>query len=125
MLKRQRDSSSVSGLRVTGRPFVASDALLQKYLSNSLSNPEILPLKWWAQCHLFDLTGRSFTLAAFFRCTFQSFPAFIAAVVRGLAAAYVKDLNVFFTSLFNVLPTLVLLLGGATARFTAVSVNCF
>jgi hypothetical protein len=72
-----------------------------------------LPLKWWAQCHLFDLTGRSFTLAAFFRCTFQSFPAFIAAVARGLAAAYVKDLNVFFTSLFNVLPTLVLLLGGA------------
>ncbi|WP_218936629.1 hypothetical protein, partial [Priestia megaterium] len=31
----------------------------------------------------------------------------------GLAAAYVKDLSVFFTSLFNVLPTLVLLLGGA------------
>jgi diguanylate cyclase (GGDEF)-like protein len=34
-------------------------------------------------------------------------------LVAGLAAAYVKDLNVFFTSLFNVLPTLVLLLGGA------------
>lgn len=33
--------------------------------------------------------------------------------VGGLAAAYVKDLSVFFTSLFNVLPTLVLLLGGA------------
>ncbi len=33
--------------------------------------------------------------------------------VAGLAAAYVKDLSVFFTSLFNVLPTLVLLLGGA------------
>jgi GGDEF domain-containing protein len=31
----------------------------------------------------------------------------------GLAAAYIKELNVFFTSLFNVLPTLVLLLGGA------------
>ncbi|MFA7891862.1 GGDEF domain-containing protein [Pseudomonas putida] len=31
----------------------------------------------------------------------------------GLAAAYVKDLSVFFTSLFNVLPTLVLLMGGA------------
>jgi GGDEF domain-containing protein len=31
----------------------------------------------------------------------------------GLAAAYVRDLSVFFTSLFNVLPTLVLLLGGA------------
>lgn len=34
-------------------------------------------------------------------------------LLGGLAAAYVKDLNVFFTSLFNVLPTLVLLLGGA------------
>ncbi|MBD1585148.1 GGDEF domain-containing protein [Pseudomonas typographi] len=33
--------------------------------------------------------------------------------IGGLAAAYVRDLNVFFTSLFNVLPTLVLLLGGA------------
>lgn len=34
-------------------------------------------------------------------------------LLAGLAAAYIKDLNVFFTSLFNVLPTLVLLLGGA------------
>jgi GGDEF domain-containing protein len=34
-------------------------------------------------------------------------------LLAGLAAAYVKDLSVFFTSLFNVLPTLVLLLGGA------------
>ncbi|PYB72120.1 GGDEF domain-containing protein [Pseudomonas sp. LB-090624] len=34
-------------------------------------------------------------------------------LVAGLAAAYVRDLSVFFTSLFNVLPTLVLLLGGA------------
>ncbi|TVT86699.1 GGDEF domain-containing protein [Pseudomonas sp. H3(2019)] len=34
-------------------------------------------------------------------------------LLTGLAAAYVKDLNVFFTSLFNVLPTLVLLLGGS------------
>lgn len=34
-------------------------------------------------------------------------------LLAGLAAAYVKELNVFFTSLFNVLPTLVLLLGGA------------
>ncbi|MDM3892666.1 GGDEF domain-containing protein [Pseudomonas juntendi] len=34
-------------------------------------------------------------------------------LVAGLAAAYVRDLCVFFTSLFNVLPTLVLLLGGA------------
>ncbi|WP_095068361.1 diguanylate cyclase [Pseudomonas sp. Irchel 3A18] len=36
-----------------------------------------------------------------------------ALLFAGLAAAYVKDLNVFLTSLFNVLPTLVLLLGGA------------
>ena len=34
-------------------------------------------------------------------------------LLAGLAAAYIKDLNVFFTSLFQVLPTLVLLLGGA------------
>jgi GGDEF domain-containing protein len=34
-------------------------------------------------------------------------------LLAGLAAAYIKDLNVFFTSLFHVLPTLVLLLGGA------------
>lgn len=34
-------------------------------------------------------------------------------LIAGLAAAYGKDLSVFFTSLFNVLPTLVLLLGGA------------
>jgi len=37
----------------------------------------------------------------------------LGLLLAGLAAAYVKDLNVFFTSLFNVLPTLVLLLGGA------------
>lgn len=37
----------------------------------------------------------------------------LALLIAGLAAAYVKDLNVFFTSLFNVLPTLALLLGGA------------
>ncbi len=37
----------------------------------------------------------------------------LVLLFAGLAAAYVKDLNVFFTSLFNVLPTLVLLLGGA------------
>ncbi|PWB30510.1 GGDEF domain-containing protein [Pseudomonas sp. SDI] len=34
-------------------------------------------------------------------------------LLSGLAATYVRDLSVFFTSLFNVLPTLVLLLGGA------------
>ncbi|MBM3111979.1 GGDEF domain-containing protein [Pseudomonas sp. P66] len=37
----------------------------------------------------------------------------VCLLVSGLAAAYVRDLSVFFTSLFNVLPTLVLLLGGA------------
>ncbi|MFF7706256.1 diguanylate cyclase [Pseudomonas sp. NPDC007930] len=37
----------------------------------------------------------------------------LVLLLTGLAAAYVRDLNVFFTSLFNVLPTLVLLLGGA------------
>jgi diguanylate cyclase (GGDEF)-like protein len=37
----------------------------------------------------------------------------LVLLLAGLAAAYVKDLNVFFTSLFNVLPTLVLLLGCA------------
>lgn len=34
-------------------------------------------------------------------------------LLAGFAAVYVKDLSVFFTSLFNVLPTLVLLIGGA------------
>ncbi|UFH49782.1 hypothetical protein [Pseudomonas sp. KNUC1026] len=37
----------------------------------------------------------------------------LALLAAGLGAAYVRDLNVFFTSLFNVLPTLVVLLGGA------------
>lgn len=37
----------------------------------------------------------------------------ILLLLAGLAAAYIRDLSVFFTSLFNVLPTLVLLLGGA------------
>lgn len=44
---------------------------------------------------------------------FSHFLPSLLLLVAGLAAAYVKDLNVFFTSLFNVLPTLVLLLGGA------------
>lgn len=44
---------------------------------------------------------------------FSHFLPSLALLVAGLAAAYVRDLNVFFTSLFNVLPTLVLLLGGA------------
>ncbi len=42
-------------------------------------------------------------------------------LVAGLAAAYVKDLNVFFTSLFNVLPTLAALI----AAFTDDNVSCF
>ncbi|MEA9996156.1 GGDEF domain-containing protein [Pseudomonas sp. 10B1] len=44
---------------------------------------------------------------------FSHFVPSLLLLLAGLAAAYVKDLNVFFTSLFNVLPTLVLLLGGA------------
>ena len=44
---------------------------------------------------------------------FSHFLPSILLLTAGLAAAYVKHLNVFFTSLFNVLPTLVLLLGGA------------
>lgn len=44
---------------------------------------------------------------------FSHFLPSLVLLLAGLAAAYVKDLNVFFTSLFNVLPTLVLLLGGA------------
>src|SRR5471032_1741260 len=44
---------------------------------------------------------------------FSHFLPSLLLFLAGLAAAYVKDLNVFFTSLFNVLPTLVLLLGGA------------
>jgi len=44
---------------------------------------------------------------------FSHFLPSLLLLLAGLAAAYVKDLNVFFTSLFNVLPTLVLLLGGS------------
>ena len=44
---------------------------------------------------------------------FSHFLPSLLLLTAGLAAAYVKHLNVFFTSLFNVLPTLVLLLGGA------------
>ena len=44
---------------------------------------------------------------------FSHFLPSVLLLLAGLAAAYVRDLNVFFTSLFNVLPTLVLLLGGA------------
>ncbi|MFW0758908.1 GGDEF domain-containing protein [Pseudomonas sp. H11T01] len=44
---------------------------------------------------------------------FSHFLPSLLLLLAGLAAAYVKELNVFFTSLFNVLPTLVLLLGGA------------
>lgn len=44
---------------------------------------------------------------------FSHFLPSLLLLLAGLAAAYIKELNVFFTSLFNVLPTLVLLLGGA------------
>ena len=45
-----------------------------------------------------------------FAVRFSHFVPSLLLLLAGLAAAYVKDLNVFFTSLFNVLPTLVLLL---------------
>jgi GGDEF domain-containing protein len=38
-------------------------------------------------------------------------------LLAGLAAAYIRELNVFFTSLFQVLPTLVLLLGAYCAVY--------
>lgn len=44
---------------------------------------------------------------------YSHFVPSVLLLVAGLAAAYIRDLSVFFTSLFNVLPTLVLLLGGA------------
>ncbi|MFC6336908.1 diguanylate cyclase [Pseudomonas sp. CCM 7891] len=44
---------------------------------------------------------------------FSHFLPSLLLLLAGLSAAYVKDLNVFFISLFNVLPTLVLLLGGS------------
>ena len=44
---------------------------------------------------------------------FSHFLPSLLLLLAGLSAAYVKDLSVFFTSLFNVLPTLVLLLGGS------------
>ena len=52
-------------------------------------------------------------LPRFSAMRFSHFLPSTVLLLAGLAAAYVKDLNVFFTSLFNVLPTLVLLLGGA------------
>jgi len=52
-------------------------------------------------------------LQRFSAARFSHFLPSLLLLLSGLAAAYVKDLNVFFTSLFNVLPTLVLLLGGA------------
>lgn len=66
-----------------------------------------------AQCHLFDMTGRSLPLPRSSAVRFSHFLPSLLLLLAGLAAAYVKDLSVFFTSLFNVLPTLVLLLGGA------------
>ena len=43
---------------------------------------------------------------------FSHFLPSLLLLLAGLAAAYVKDQNDFCTSLFNVLPTLLLLLGG-------------
>jgi diguanylate cyclase (GGDEF)-like protein len=60
------------------------------------------------------MLGRSHPLLQrFSTARFSHFLPSLLLLLSGLAAAYVKDLNVFFTSLFNVLPTLVLLLGGA------------
>lgn len=44
---------------------------------------------------------------------YSHFVPSVLLLLAGLGAAYVRDLSTFFTSLFNVLPTLVLLLGGA------------
>jgi GGDEF domain-containing protein len=44
---------------------------------------------------------------------YSHFVPSVVLLLAGLGAAYVRDLSTFFTSLFNVLPTLVLLLGGA------------
>jgi diguanylate cyclase (GGDEF)-like protein len=52
-------------------------------------------------------------LPRFSAVRFSHFLPSLLLLFAGLSAAYVKDLNVFFTSLFNVLPTLILLLGGA------------
>ena len=57
--------------------------------------------------------GRSLFLSRLSAIRFSHFLPSLLLLLAGLAAAYVRDLNVFFTSLFNVLPTLVLLLGGA------------
>src|SRR5476651_2449728 len=66
-----------------------------------------------AQCHL-CLPGRSsYPLPRSSALRFSHFLPSLLLLLAGLAAAYVKELNVFFTSLFNVLPTLVLLLGGS------------
>lgn len=43
---------------------------------------------------------------------YSHFVPSVLLLLAGLGAAYVRDLSTFFTSLFNVLPTLVLLLGG-------------
>ncbi|MEB0079367.1 GGDEF domain-containing protein [Pseudomonas sp. CCI3.2] len=60
------------------------------------------------------MSGRSHPLLQLLSgVRFSHFLPSLLLLLAGLAAAYVKDLNVFFTSLFNVLPTLVLLLGGA------------
>jgi GGDEF domain-containing protein len=66
-----------------------------------------------AQCHLFAKTVGALPLPRSSAVRFSHFIPSLLLLLAGLAAAYVKDLNVFFTSLFNVLPTLVLLLGGS------------
>jgi GGDEF domain-containing protein len=66
-----------------------------------------------AQCYLLISRVGVLPLPRSSAVRFSHFLPSLLLLLAGLAAAYVKDLNVFFTSLFNVLPTLVLLLGGA------------
>ena len=62
---------------------------------------------------IIDLPGRRLPLFRLSAVRASHFLPSLILLLAGLAAAYVRDLSVFFTSLFNVLPTLVLLLGGA------------
>lgn len=70
-------------------------------------------LKKQAQCHYLVVRVGALLLSRPSAARLSHFLPSVLLLIAGLAAAYVKDLNVFFTSLFNVLPTLVLLLGGA------------
>ena len=71
------------------------------------------PIQVQAQCHNTIAGSELPLLSRLSAVRFSHFLPSLLLLLAGLAAAYVRDLNVFFTSLFNVLPTLVLLLGGA------------